>query len=223
MSSYPFMKFYVADWISDPNLAMCSSTTRGVWIDVLCAMHTNGSGELTGTVDQLARIGRCSSDEMRAAIAELESTKTASVTERNGIITLVSRRIARDVKARKGNALRQSRFRETQKSNEEVTPHISEVRSQKSEKDSCASVEARFPRLFGVNGFADAWSEWKSYRSEKRKPLKPTATKKQLEFLEKQPDPIACIEQAIRANWEGIFEIKSGPKPEKAEPPLRII
>ena len=35
----PFMKFYVRDWISDPELRMVSLAARGLWIECLCYMH----------------------------------------------------------------------------------------------------------------------------------------------------------------------------------------
>jgi len=57
--------------------------------------------------------------------------------------------------------------------------------------------------------FAKAWDDWYEFRlSEKKKRLGPVAARKQLTFLVKQPDPVECIEQAIRGNWQGIFEVK---------------
>lgn len=84
----PFMQFYVDDWITDPALSMCSPTTRGIWIDLLCAMHRLGrAGEIVGTDDQIARLCRCSTEEARVAIAELEQTGAADVSRdcRHGV------------------------------------------------------------------------------------------------------------------------------------------
>lgn len=35
----PWLKFYAADWRSDPRLKMCSAAARGVWIEMICLMH----------------------------------------------------------------------------------------------------------------------------------------------------------------------------------------
>ena len=112
MSDFPWMKFFSGDWVSDPALSLCSPATRGIWVDVICAMHArHRSGELIGKVEQLARICRCNLAEMTAAIAELDSTGTADVTDRNGIVTLVCRRMQRECDGRKSGALRAMKHR----------------------------------------------------------------------------------------------------------------
>lgn len=97
MGKLPAFQFYTGDWMKDPSLSMCSPATRGIWIDLLCAMHElDRSGQVTGTTDQLARICRCTASEMSAAIAELKDTKTAQISERDGRITVTSRRMSRE-------------------------------------------------------------------------------------------------------------------------------
>jgi hypothetical protein len=72
--------FYTGDWKKDPDLSKCSAATRGIWIDLLCAMHENGrTGIITGTVHELAQMCRCSAPEMHVALAELKRNKTAHV------------------------------------------------------------------------------------------------------------------------------------------------
>lgn len=114
---------YTGDWLKDPSLGKCSPATRGVWIDMLCAMHENGrSGKLSGTAEQLARILRCSPDEVLSACNELGDSKTANVTLRNGHVTVINRRMSREAKERKQNALRQARHRRNAQNNGPVTP-----------------------------------------------------------------------------------------------------
>lgn len=115
---YPHIPFYTGDWTKDPALSKCSPAARGIWIDVLCAMwNLDRSGRLTGNVRQLSRICRCSDDEMASAINEFQLTESAGVTDDNGVITLVNRRMEREYKERQLNALRQKRFKAKQKSN----------------------------------------------------------------------------------------------------------
>ncbi len=56
--------------------------------------------------------------------------------------------------------------------------------------------------------FIEAWALWERHRKEKRNTLTSTTKEKQLSFLEKQPDPMACINQSIEKGWVGLFEFK---------------
>lgn len=97
----PFLKFFPADWVTDPNLSMCSASTRGIWIDMICAMHqSDRSGTLTGTPDQLARVCRCSPSDVHSAVCELKATGTADVRECNGVVTVINRRMQREYRER---------------------------------------------------------------------------------------------------------------------------
>jgi hypothetical protein len=68
--------------------------------------------------------------------------------------------------------------------------------------------------------FAAAWVEWIQHRKEKRDPLTPTSTKKQIRQLASltEPNAIACIERSIASSWLGLFpENHHGPAT-KAKP-----
>jgi hypothetical protein len=56
--------------------------------------------------------------------------------------------------------------------------------------------------------FKKSYQEWIDYKKEKRKALTQSTVIKQLEFLNKQPDPIACINKSIQSGWQGLFEVK---------------
>jgi hypothetical protein len=126
----PAFQFYPGDWLKDPALALCTPATRGVWIDLLCAMHELGrSGELCGTLDQLSRTARCSTAELAQAITDLQTTGAADVTERNGKITLANRRMKREARNRESGAVRAKNYRNkggqkdaSRTNNAEVTP-----------------------------------------------------------------------------------------------------
>jgi len=66
-----------------------------------------------------------------------------------------------------------------------------------------------FPNLDNET-FIKAFNEWKEFRKDLRKTLKPATITKQLEFLNKQPDPIACINNSIMKGYQGLFEVKNG-------------
>lgn len=116
------MTFFTGDWLKDPALTLCAPASRGVWIDLLSAMHEAGrSGELCGTADQLARFARCSTADLALALTDLRTNKAADVTERNGQITVINRRMFREHNSRLTGALRQRKFRERHGEHEDVT------------------------------------------------------------------------------------------------------
>lgn len=108
----PAILFYTGDWIKDPAVSLCSPATRGIWVDFLCAMHeSNRSGVITGNREQLTRVGRCSTVELDQALSELTISNAAKVTERNGIVTVVNRRMKREAEQRLMTNKRVSKFR----------------------------------------------------------------------------------------------------------------
>jgi hypothetical protein len=102
MAGLPFLKFYPADWMSDPALSMCSASTRGLWMDALCIMHENEAAVVKGSADQLCRVLRCSAADLELAIVELRETKAAEVSRNLSQICFTNRRRKREIsKSRK--------------------------------------------------------------------------------------------------------------------------
>lgn len=52
------------------------------------------------------------------------------------------------------------------------------------------------------------WAEWLQTRGSK---LTDIAYRKQVSFLDQQPNPDACIEQSLRNAWAGLFEFRGEP------------
>lgn len=61
-------------------------------------------------------------------------------------------------------------------------------------------------------GFAEAWGEWVAYRKARRLSCLPVTLRAQLGKLEREPDPVAVIEQSITNGWNGLFPLRGGPK-----------
>lgn len=128
---YPWIQFFTGDWLKDPALSICSPATRGIWIDLLCAMHElDRAGQLRGTYEQLARVARCLPADVAHALTELQATEAADVTERNGVVTVINRRMKNEANERNGNRLRKRRQRGSQDCHAPVAPHISESESE---------------------------------------------------------------------------------------------
>lgn len=106
--SNPWMKFYPSDWRSDAALRMCSIGARGLWMEMLCIMHSaeprgallvNGKPVSTAALASLAGVP---AKEVPALLNELREMGVFSETD-DGVI--LSRRIMRDEeKAKKDKA-----------------------------------------------------------------------------------------------------------------------
>lgn len=129
MPKLPYMPFYVSDWTSDPQLAMCSLSTRACWLELLCGMHSLGHmGVITGTADQLARVCRCSVAEFVQSANELRDYRVAEMSERDGKYTIVNRRMRREYEEAEKAKERQNKYRRKTENkreiNAETTPDI---------------------------------------------------------------------------------------------------
>lgn len=172
MAKLPWFKFNPSWWIGDTELSKCTPATRGVWIDLLCAMHQSGrSGELCGTTDQIARLARCSTAELTHALTELQTTGTADVTFRNNNVTVINRLMKREAKNRLGTALRVQKHRSNGKCNADDTGKKIEVRSKKIENTKKRESTGTAPDLSGSNLF--------------RKPMIPTLKQVQESFIQR--------------------------------------
>jgi len=119
MSKHFFMQYIPGDWLSDAQVSQCRPATRGIWWDAISAMHgIDRCGQLSGTIEALARVCRCRVDEMRAAVDDLRSTGAADVTVSNGIVTLVNRRMRREYENRQAVKNRVDRHRQNKKQRE---------------------------------------------------------------------------------------------------------
>jgi len=66
----------------------------------------------------------------------------------------------------------------------------------------------KYNKLKEIKEFPLVYFEWIEFRESIKKPMKDSTIKKQLDFLEKQEDPIAVINKSIMNGWQGLFELK---------------
>lgn len=158
---WPYMNWFVTDWLGDPKVARCEPATRGIYFDWLCNMHSlDRCGVITGTREELARLGRCCLRSCDAAITDLERTNAADVTLRNGIVTVINRRMRREFLARKQGTNRVKAFRDRQS----VTPRKPDIlvpvpypEDTKTAPDGAGALRERLNVMFKREA-ADAWS-----------------------------------------------------------------
>lgn len=199
------MQFYTGDWLKDPAVSICAPATRGVWIDLLCAMHEAGRvGSLSGTRDQLARLARCVPADLTQALTDIQATGAADVTDRNGVVTVTNRRMNREAKEREANTLRQSRHRGSKASNGDVTPlsHLYEV-------DDEDSFFGDFPEVVRTVEFRKILNEWLSYKHSRNENYEKIGLKKMINRAAKLAAihgivaVMDAMERAMANTWQG--------------------
>lgn len=218
MAKLPAMQWYTGDWKKDPELSMCSPATRGIWADILCAMHeADRCGKITGTITQLARIARCSIEEMRAAAVELDETKAADVTFCHENVTLINRRMASEYKERKSALARKKCQRGQPPGQDDTTDVTQKSRSPSSSSISSSSsdnplkpplvMDSQVPMIglpdgLNLEPFQGAWGEWIRYLAGRGR-VSQQALVKQLVKLETYGVVKAAqlLDEAITKNW----------------------
>jgi hypothetical protein len=145
MAKQPAFQFYPADWLKDTELQMCSMSTQGIWINLLCRMwQQKERGKISGTKQQFMRLIGCSESEFETFLSENEQQGfatveicngrcNATVTEKsvtktgqnndfetpcNEIVTVINRRMYNEDKERKSSYDRVLRHRSKKRQEE---------------------------------------------------------------------------------------------------------
>ena len=176
-NNMPYMQFYVNDF--DNDTCGLSSLAVGVWVRLLIVMHRKRCGELSGTVDYLAKITRCSSDELVAALDEFEAenicdlkrecngSETPSTRTGNEIVTIVCRRLKRDEIKRANTSERVRKYREKQANmnqsgndcNADVTLHARVYSESESKSKENSIKDTPKESVFPFDAFWDAYGK----------------------------------------------------------------
>lgn len=165
----PAFQFYVRDWLSDPQLRMCSHSTKGIWIDLLCLMwEAPERGKLEGTVEQFCKMLSINNGDFEQFLADASVTNFANVTKCNNRVTVENRRMRREEKIRYNTRLRVRKHR----SNANVTPHVTPPSSSSSSNTPISpksvttenlfeSFWLNYPRKVGKQAAFKAWKRIK--------------------------------------------------------------
>lgn len=157
----PAFQFYPGDWLRDPALRMCSSASRGLWIDMICVMHqAHPYGHLVFngnpvTASQLAKMVGETPADVTEMLAELQAAGVFSRDD-NGVI--YSRKMVRDELEREAWKNRQKNHRE---SHADVTP-MSRDESRKCHAVLQSSSSSSKPKQQRVasEAFGRFWETW---------------------------------------------------------------
>jgi hypothetical protein len=162
----PWFKFFPNDWARD--LEEHPLEIEGAWIRICCKLWSQISrGQGSKTLAQWAKIlgvdNSKALDILKYINAENIANISANLTEPNGIISIVSRRMEADEKARAGNADRQRKHYHRHKPEQNLTPTLppynkerSEVRGQKTEEET-QEERARVTTNWEIQAVFDGW------------------------------------------------------------------
>jgi hypothetical protein len=163
MGKNPAFQWYPNDYLRDTRILSLSA--RGAWADMLNFMwYSNERGILTGTHEQFSRMLSCSILEIENVFNELNVTKVADVTNCNGLVTVINRRMLREEKERKSTRLRVQKFRNGEcnaTSNANITAPSS-TSSSYSKKESIKKDKVSFDENHFLNIPEDLKEKWKS-------------------------------------------------------------
>jgi uncharacterized protein YdaU (DUF1376 family) len=152
LAKAPAFQFYPGDYIRDTRIL--SLEARGAWCDLLCMMwFAEERGKCNGEVTQLSRLWNTEKEATKAILDELIKCKILDVvTNGNGEVTLISRRMIRDEKDRIDNAKRQGKYREKHKSDDKSNGKVT-----KSNKVSSSSSSSSLKKDISLTD--DEWLE----------------------------------------------------------------
>lgn len=159
MSKLFWFKFTPADWRHDTGCL--SPATKGVWIDLLCTLWPVGIKTMPES-NWCRELGATEA-EFLAAIQELTCFDVAKISRvSNGDVTVESRRMAREAKAREHTRLRVSRHRATVV----VTPS---KRSGSGTELELELKEDKNKTIAAIRSIEQTALFWSAYKSNQRK------------------------------------------------------
>lgn len=218
MGKAPAFQFYVRDWLSDPQLRSAATSTKGIWIDLLCFMwEAPERGRLTGlTREHIAKMTGATEQEIDLFLMEAETLNFGTVTHHHKKITLENRRMVREEKKRKANADRQSRHREKQKDLSNA-PRNAKVTSPSSSSSSSSKNNTPLPpsshseKIRSILPESLPWNLWVEYRKHRRKTkggmtehAEELMAKKLTQFASEGYDPVHLVNETIEKGWKAI-------------------
>lgn len=134
MKRLPYLKFFTADWRSEPRLKMVSRAARSLWIDIICLIHESGTGrlEIDGRNPSDKDLAAILGDNPRTVRKLLSELENAGVFSRDEQQFVISRRIIRDrIKAERdannGRKGGNPALKTAKNASEGVNPHIPEA------------------------------------------------------------------------------------------------
>ncbi len=186
-----WFKFYGGEYLSDPKILQLNAPERSCWVTLMCLASQAESGEIKffSEAQLLALSGI--HDHPTGILQKFEDL--AMIRFCNGNVTLLNWQ----KRQYSEGYFRVKQFRK-RISNAQDNDRREEKRIDKKRKEE-------LPEFLDKK----IWEQWIAYRKEIKKALKPSTTKLQLSFLEKnKADHGSIILRSIQNGWTGLFPLK---------------
>lgn len=92
-----WFKFEWERWRNSPELRLCALSSRGFWIEIICAMRSIGKATITGTASDFARQAACFPEEADQCLRELIDRDVADGSVDGGTFTITNRKFQREL------------------------------------------------------------------------------------------------------------------------------
>ena len=143
MGKRPSFQFYPNDWLRDTR--GISIQARGAWVDLLCYMwYSPTPGVVSGNIKYISNLIQCNANVTVSIIGELDLNLIADVTNSEGHVTIINRRMEREQRHRASARYRVQKYRVTQmkrQCNANVTPPSSSSSSKEPATPDSATVQ----------------------------------------------------------------------------------
>lgn len=234
----PYLPLYVQDYLTDEKLNLCSLTSQGVYIKLMCIMHKS---EEYGTIllkqkdkqtsstclnfaCKIARLIPVSIEDLESAISELVDEDVLQIEGDK----LVQKRMVRDnalsevrAEAGKKGGTNTQKFAKAKVQANSETDIVNENENNKeggvgeTKKSNSPKNKIEIPQELNSPKFRHEWVEWKKYKREEhnfkfKSPRSEKAALTELKNLSKGDVVVAVkiIQQSMSHGWKGLFSLK---------------
>lgn len=208
MAKQIFQQWYWGDWFGDTNVARLDPASRCVWFELLGIMSQEGAFQITDDLSSLARATRARVDVVAEALKKIDAKAVAEVSEKDGVYTIVSRRLERENSQRQQKNERQRRWRDGRK-DARVDASV-DARVDASVDAAETDTRARYSELIKENYIKESPRLEKEIAMEAEEIVK---------LHPRRSDHRAAVRAAIDAVWR---EVENGLSPQDALLKIRM-
>lgn len=147
---------YPSDLLTDMDLKMCSLATKGAWVyGTLLYLWREGRDRVTATHAELAKLWDCTEEEALDVVLELGERDVAEITYDGVTVSIVSRRLSRQMKEREKARQRKAKQRAGTDPEGDVTPRVPPENALPSSSSSSSSSSSKKEILSTASSLAE--------------------------------------------------------------------
>lgn len=235
LRNQPYLPLYVKDFRSDDKLARCSASSHGVYILLLCILHSESeygkillrqkerqsSNTIKNFADVFVRMMPFRVDEIEAALTELVEFDVIQI---DGDV-LYQKRMVKDGKISELRASAGKKGSDTTNGKRNFAASKRPAKSSAKKQQNTAIVIENENAIESVSDdeITEAIKRFKEHRKKLKKPMTDYAVellRRELEKLAPQntDKQVELIDYAIQRGWQSVYPIESSDKPAQPKP-----